>query len=261
MSASIFIVEDERIVAEDIRVSLESNGYTVAGIAASRDQAVEGVRRTSPQLVLMDIILKGPGDGVEAARMVREMFDIPVVYLTAHADEATLHRAKVSEPFGYILKPFEERDLFSTIEMALYRHRVEKRMEENERWLATILSSITEGVIAADSMGVVKLVNAAAERISGWKQSELMGLDLAAIYRVLDAADGRPVEVPSLPDLIAEHGHNDLRQARLLTRKDGSTTLIEQSVAPICEGTRTVSGSVVVFRELARAEQLSGGPL
>ena len=118
MSTSIFIVEDERIVAEDIRVALESNGYSVAGIASTRDQAIGGIRLTSPQLVLMDIVLKGPGDGVETARLVRELFDLPVVYLTAHADAATLRRAKVTEPFGYIVKPFEERDLFSGIEMA-----------------------------------------------------------------------------------------------------------------------------------------------
>jgi DNA-binding NarL/FixJ family response regulator len=121
MSASIFIMGDERLVAEDIRVSLESHEYSVVGIAASRDEAIEGICRTYPSLVLMDIILKGSGDGVEAANLVRARSDIPVVYLAAHADEATLRRAKISGPFGYIVKPFEERDLFSGIEMALYR--------------------------------------------------------------------------------------------------------------------------------------------
>src|ERR1039458_4261799 len=111
MSTRIFIVEDERIVAEDIRMTLESFGYDVAGIAASRDQALAGIRRTLPGLVLMDIVLKGSGGGGETARLVREQFDIPVVFLTAHADNATLHRAKVTEPFGYILKPFEGHEI------------------------------------------------------------------------------------------------------------------------------------------------------
>src|ERR1039457_593302 len=149
MSTRIFIVEDERIVAEDIRMTLESFGYAVAGIAASRDQALAEIRRTSPDLVLMDIVLKGPGDGVETARLVREQFDIPAVFLTAHADNATLHRAKVTEPFGYILKPFEGHELYSGVEIALYRHQVEKRIDAHERWLATILASIGDGGIAA----------------------------------------------------------------------------------------------------------------
>src|ERR1022692_373280 len=192
MSTRIFIVEDERIVAEDIRMTLESFGYAVAGLAASRDQALAEIRRTSPDLVLMDIVLKGPGDGVETARLVREQFDIPVVFLTAHADNATLHRAKVTEPFGYILKPFEGHELYSGVEIALYRHQVEKRIDAHERWLATILASIGDGVIAADAMGLIKFVNAAAERISGWKQAEVAGCDLAEIYRVWDESGETP---------------------------------------------------------------------
>jgi len=251
MSVSIFIVEDERLVAEDIRVSLESNGYTVAGIAASRDQAIEAIRRTSPSLVLMDIVLKGPGDGVETARMVRTLFDIPVLYLTAHADQATLRRAKLSEPFGYVVKPFEEHELFSGIEMALYRYQVEKRLEENERWLATILGSISEGVIAADAVGTVKLVNRAAERIGGWRQGELTGLDLGEVYRIQDPASGLPVEVPPLPGLLEDSAAWAVSQVRLLACKDGGTKRIEQSISPICDRSGTASGSVVVFREVS----------
>jgi len=256
MSTSIFIVEDERIVAEDIRFALESFGYTVAGIAASRDRALEEIGRTSPDLVLMDIVLRGPGDGVETGRLVRERFDIPVVYLTAHADHATLHRAKVTEPFGYILKPFQEHELYSGIEIALYRHQVEKRIDEHERWLTTILTSIADGVIAADAMGLIKFVNAAAERICGWKQAEVVGTDLAEVYRVREAATGAPVEVPSLLALLEEHGPSGLREVRLLERKDGSTVVVEQSISPISDGSREVSGSVVVFRQLPGKEDL-----
>ena len=258
MSTRVFIVEDERIVAEDIRMTLESNGYTVAGIAASRDEAIAGIQRTSPDLVLMDIVLKGQGDGVEAARLVRELYDIPVVYLTAHADQATLRRAKITEPFGYILKPFEDRDLFSGVEIALYRHRVEKRIEDSERWLATILASITDGVIAADALGVVKLVNAAAERIAGWTQSEAAGLDVTEVYRVRDVASGLPVELPSLPALIEAVNESPGREVRFLTRKDGSSTVVEQRISLIGDGPGTVSGTVLVFRELTSGTEMPG---
>jgi two-component system, cell cycle sensor histidine kinase and response regulator CckA len=257
MSISIFIVEDERIVAEDIRVTLESNGYTVAGIAASRDQALEAIRRTMPNLVLMDIILKGPGDGVETARLVRERFDIPVVYLTAHADAGTLHRAKVTEPFGYVVKPFQEPDLFTAIQMALYRHGVEKRLQENERWMATILGSLSEGVIAAEAMGVVRLANPAAERIGGWGPGELVGLELSDVYQTKNLETGADMEVPGLPALI-EQPSSGSRDVRLLVRKDGGRVIVEQSIAPISDSSGTVSGSVVVFRELPLVSQQRG---
>ena len=259
MKASIFIVEDERIVAEDIRVTLESNGYAVSGIAASRDQALEGIGRTMPSLVLMDIVLKGPGDGVETARLVRERFDIPVVYLTAHADAATLHRAKVTEPFGYVLKPFEETNLLTAVEMGLYRHRVEQRLAENERWLAAILGSISEGVIAADSMGVVRLMNAAAESIGGWKQAEFVGLDLSEVYLAHDAETGAPVDMPVLPALIAKHSSPAARQVRILLRKDGSRVRIEQRITPISDASGTESGSVIVFCESPAGNAQGGG--
>lgn len=259
MSTSVFIVEDERIVAEDIRMTLESFGYAVVGIAASRDQALAEIRRTSPDLVLMDIVLKGPGDGVETARLVREQFDIPVVFLTAHADRATLHRAKVTEPFGYILKPFEGHELYSGIEIALYRHQVEKRIDEHERWLATILASIGDGVIAADAMGLIKFMNAAAERISGWKQAEVAGCDLAEVYRVWDETGGTPLEIPSLPALLGDPDRYGPEHVRRLARRDGTTVLVEQSIAPISDGPRAVEGSVLVFREISRTAAAKDG--
>ena len=248
MSTTIFIVEDERIVAEDIKVSLEARGYTVPGIASSRDQAIEGIRRTSPQLVLMDIMLKGPDDGIETARLVRELFGIPVIYLTSHADQDTLNRAKITEPFGYIIKPFEERDLLSAIEIALYRRQVEERLQEKERWLATILGSIAEGVLAVDAIGVIRLANAAAERIGGWQSDEMVGRELADVYRVADPVTRQQIELPSLPALLGGTGSRD-SELRILTRKDGAKALIQESVAPISDAAGTVSGVVLVIRD------------
>ena len=121
----ILIVEDEGIVILHIRKALESLGYIVAGIANSGDEAIIKATEIRPDLVLMDIILKGAIDGIEAADKIRAILNIPVIYLTAHADEATLQRAKVTEPFGYIVKPFRERDLQIAIEFALYKSRME----------------------------------------------------------------------------------------------------------------------------------------
>ena len=122
----ILIVEDEEIVVLDISSALESSGYVVAATANSGDDAVRKATEVMPDLVMMDIVLKGAFDGVDAADKIRALFNIPIIYLTAHTDESTLQRAKVSQPFGYVVKPFRERDLLITIEFALYQSAMEK---------------------------------------------------------------------------------------------------------------------------------------
>lgn len=121
----ILIVEDEGIAILHIKKALEGLGYTVAGIATSGDDAILKAMEMRPDLALMDIVLKGVVDGIDAAEKIRTLFNIPVIYLTAHADEGTLQRAKVTEPYGYIVKPFKERDLYIAIEFALYKSKME----------------------------------------------------------------------------------------------------------------------------------------
>jgi PAS domain S-box-containing protein len=126
----ILIVEDEGIVADEIKSRLEHLGYHVVGIAMTGQEAIDTAFSTFPDLILMDIMLKGDMDGVGAAHHIRDRMDIPVIYLTAYGDQETLQRAKISEPFGYILKPFKERELAASIEVSLYRHRMEKELFE-----------------------------------------------------------------------------------------------------------------------------------
>ncbi len=135
----ILVVEDETIVALDLQNSLKVLGYEVVGTASSGVEAIARAEKARPDLVLMDIILKGDMDGVETAESIRSRMDIPVIFLTACADEKTLQRAKVTEPFGYLIKPFEERELHGHIEIALYKHRMEKQLRESEEryFLAT----------------------------------------------------------------------------------------------------------------------------
>jgi CheY-like chemotaxis protein len=126
----ILVVEDEHIVAMGIKRMLKELGYTVTGIASSGEDAISKAESTFPDVVLMDIMLKGEMDGVEAAEKIRSRFNIPVVYLTAYSDDNILDRAKRTEPFGYIIKPFDEKDLHSSIEVALQRYRKEKNQEK-----------------------------------------------------------------------------------------------------------------------------------
>src|SRR5262249_48831648 len=129
--AKILIVEDERVVARDIQKRLHRVGYTVAGITAFGEEAVRVAQDLRPDLVLMAIRLQGSVDGVDAAEQIRSRCQLPVVYLTAYADDNTLQRARVTEPFGYVLKPFDERDLRTVIEMALYKHHAERKLRES----------------------------------------------------------------------------------------------------------------------------------
>ncbi len=134
----ILVVEDDHIVAMGIKKMLKSLGYTVTGVASSGEDAISKAESTFPDVVLMDIMLKGEMDGIEAAREIKNRLRIPVLYLTAYTDDETLERAKTTEPAGYISKPFKEEDLHSNIEMALHKHRAEKEAEkeagkENEK--------------------------------------------------------------------------------------------------------------------------------
>ncbi|RZN37721.1 MAG: response regulator [Methanophagales archaeon ANME-1-THS] len=122
----ILVVEDERIVATGIRNMLGTLGYRVPAVAASGEEAIKKAAEIQPDLVLMDIVLQGDMDGIQAAEHIRARFNIPVVYLTAYADEATVRRAKMTAPYGYLLKPFNERELHAAIEMALYKHMMER---------------------------------------------------------------------------------------------------------------------------------------
>jgi len=139
---AIFIVEDEAIVASDIKETLISLGYTSAGIAKSGEIALEKIKDTRPDLILMDIHLAGEMDGVDTAGKVHALYDIPVIYLTAYADKILLDRAKVTEPYGYVVKPYDERELHSVIEMALYKHHVEREIKKRDAILFAVSSAV-----------------------------------------------------------------------------------------------------------------------
>jgi PAS domain S-box-containing protein/putative nucleotidyltransferase with HDIG domain len=170
----ILIVEDERIVADDIRMSLERLGYSVCGVVSSGQQAVEKTKMIRPDLVLMDIVLEGKMNGIEAAEVIRSRFDIPIVYLTAYSDNKTLERAKTSEPFGYVLKPFEDRDLHTTIEMAIYKHKIDKLLRESEEKYRSLAENAYDAIYIINQNGF-QYGNPAFERLTGWKKEDLDG--------------------------------------------------------------------------------------
>ncbi|HYX90453.1 MAG TPA: response regulator, partial [Myxococcaceae bacterium] len=187
---SILVVEDENVVAMDLVASLEKLRYPVAGVVASGEEAVAVAERKAPGLVLMDIHLRGEMDGIRAAEQIQERFFIPVVYLTAYSDEATLDRARVTYPFGYILKPFEDREIEVAIQTALYRHKMEQAIRAGEKRLEAVLTSIGDAVIATDPATRIMFLNRAAETLLGWKSERARGRLLADVLKVAPQGEG-----------------------------------------------------------------------
>lgn len=174
----IMIVEDERIVAKDLQFRLQGLGYQVAAMASEGNDAIAKAGATRPNLVLMDIRLEEGMDGIEAAEQIRNQLDIPVVFLTAYADQATLARAKITEPFGYILKPFEERELQSTIEIALYRHKAEQKLRDSERRYRSLVDNSQGLIWTHDLDGKLLSINPAAAHLLGYEPKEIVGRSL-----------------------------------------------------------------------------------
>jgi hypothetical protein len=253
--AKILIVEDESIVALNIQSRLERLGYVVTGNIPSGEAAIQKVEETSPDLVLMDIKLKGTVDGIEAAGQIRNRFQIPVVYLTAYSDDETLNRAKLTEPYGYILKPFESRDLCTVIEVALYKHQMEQQRREREQWLATTLKSIGDAVITTDSEGLVTFMNPVAEMLTCWKQEEVLGNDLSQVFQAINETTREAVQNP-VALALREGVTVGLENHTLLITKNGSEIPIDDSAAPIRNETGNVLGAVLVFHDITAQQQV-----
>ncbi len=174
-NSQILVVEDERIVASDIEKRLKRLGYRVLATVASGEEAIEKAHDTEPDLVLMDIVLKGGMDGISAADKIHALFNIPVIYLTAYADPDTLARVKKSEPYGYLIKPFEERELIAAIEIALERHRNVSKLKDKEKHFRFLIENGSDIILVVDGQGVFEYGSPSIDNILGYKPEEYLG--------------------------------------------------------------------------------------
>lgn len=252
--ANILVVEDEAIVAKDLQNRLKKFGYAVPAIASSGQEAINKAVEIKPDLVLMDVRLKGQMDGIEAAEEIHKYLDIPIIYLTAYADENTLERAKITDPFGYLLKPFKERELQTNIAIALTKHRLEKQLKANEKWLSTLLNSISDGVIASDIHQLVTFMNPVAEKLTGWQQEEAFGRNISEIFITVDAITRQPIE-NYLQKVIKSNHIKSLSITTILIAKDGTETPIDDSASPIKNDQDEIIGAVLVFRNVTERQQ------
>jgi PAS domain S-box-containing protein len=192
--ANILIVEDEAVVAADLAGKLERAGYRTVGISADGQDALETAKALAPDLVLMDIRLAGPMDGIKTAERIQSIRNIPIVYLTAHSDMTTLRRAAATEPFGYILKPFEERDVTTQIEIALFKHQAERRLRESEERYRKLVETAMDSIITFDHGGLILSCNPATEKMFGYRIEEMVGRNISMLIPTwfADGVDGSP---------------------------------------------------------------------
>jgi diguanylate cyclase (GGDEF)-like protein/PAS domain S-box-containing protein len=250
----ILVVEDEIIVAKDIKKSLENVGYTVNGIADSGELAIEKAALTRPNVVLMDIRLKGDMDGVQAAQEIWNRFNIPVVYLTANSDISTLQRAKATAPFGYVTKPFKQKELHTAVEIAVHRHQLETKLKQREQWLDTILSSIGDAVLATDNQNRITLLNPAAEALTGWKQEDALGRTSTEVFHIVNEETRTRLELPVTKAL--QSGVNvAIPEQTILIAKNGAEIPIDASAAPIKDDKGNIAGAVLVFRDISERKR------
>lgn len=242
--ARILIVEDENLVARDLYNMIRALGYSVTDVVQTGKDVLKSVSRVKPDLALMDIVLKGNIDGITVASTLWEKHGIPVVYITSFADDLTFKRAKLTEPFGYLIKPFEEKELELTIETALYKSRMQLLLKEKEQWLSTILKSIGDGIIVLNTQGRVSFINSIAQKITGWSEEEALGQPFSSIFRLKES---------SLP--LNKNFHS---QEAVLVSRTGQETPIEQTLAELPEERGQKTGQVIVFRDITarkKAEQ------
>jgi PAS domain S-box-containing protein len=244
--ARIMIVEDEQITATDIEDILKQIGHQVAAVVASGEAAIAQAEAERPDLVLMDIRIKGEVDGIAAARKIRERFDIPSIFLTAHADDATLERAKLAEPLGYIVKPFHETELQAAIQMAMHRRKLDQNRADRARELASTLDALGDGVIRCDRQGRISYLNPAAEKWTGWRAVDAAGRPLSEVFRLLDARTAQPVE-SSLREAIHGRSVTEFPAACRVRSRDGIEREVAGHCAPVRDSAGNSNGAVLVF--------------
>jgi PAS domain S-box-containing protein len=226
----ILVVEDEQIVAFDIAEMLVGLGYLVIDIVASGEAAIERARAQHPDAILMDVRLSGAMDGIEAATRIRAEQNIPVIYLTAHADDDTLVRAKATEPLGYLLKPVRETELRCAIAIAIHRHEIDAQLRVREQWLAATLRSIGEGVVVTDAQLNVMLLNPVAEALTGWTQDEALGCAFGDIMSLRTERNREPI-TSLVGRALQEKTVTPVQENIVLVARDGAATPIADSTS------------------------------
>lgn len=251
----IIVVEDELLVAQDIQFTLENMGYVVPVLCETGEKALVSARDYHPHLILMDIMLKGSLDGITTAEMIRKDLGIPIIYLTAFEDRKTLDRARLTEPYGYLLKPFVDKELHATIEMALYKHEAERKIKERENWLYTILERIADAVIVSDNNYKITFINETAESFFHQPKDNLINKDMIAL---LDTVS--PYFSGCVDGLFRKMTKSGLIQEFNLTlpeqKPDNKEIFLEGKISPIHDDQGEVRSAILIFHDMSEKRRM-----
>jgi len=243
----IMIVEDEGLIAADIEIRLRQAGYNVVAIVDTGSRAVQTAAAEKPDLIVMDVHLKGDMDGIDAARAIGDEHDIPVLYLTAHTGNDMLERARTTAPFGYLAKPAGYASLPTSIEVALWKHRAERELRQQRAWLGTVLRNMADGVIVVDAGGLIQFLNPAAEALTGWTADSARGVPLCTVLRLYNPELDRFLD-DLLPAALAAGSPEQFASGLQIADKDNRYFPIEGEIAPSSDGGKVV-GAVISFRD------------
>ena len=244
----VLVVEDEGLIAHGY-FKPPGRRWAMKWWAPRVDGGRSVRKSGQADIVLMDIRIDGPVDGVAAAVRIREEHHVPVVFLTAHSDRPTLDRAKVTGAFGYLVKPIAHASLNTAIEIAIYKHQMERKLEEREALLRTTLESVADAVVVTDHLSRVLMLNAAAEKLTGWTHSEAEGKPALSVLGLVDIESGEPAEDP-VPLAILKDSVIPLDRTWQLVSRSGFQMRIEGSAAPV-KASGVALGTVLTFRDVS----------
>ncbi|HQF28334.1 MAG TPA: response regulator [Bacteroidia bacterium] len=242
----ILVVEDESIVAKDIQKTLEKLGYEVPATASSAASAYEKLEQIEPDLVFLDIKLKGEEDGIHIAGHIKEKYNIPVIFLTSYVDQETLDRAKVTEPYGYIVKPFNESDLKTTVEMALFKFSRDREVRASEQRLANALGKVEEAIIVTDTEGRITYLNEKAGNLLGYGVASAIGLDVFQLLAI-EMEGGNGLRKEQLYDAMKKDEAIELEECFVIVKRDNSSVASSFSASSVHDEKNQYLGAALVI--------------
>ena len=247
-SAGIYIVEDSFIVSLHLQKTLEGEGYRILGTSDSGEAALADIEQLKPDIVLMDIMLSGSMDGIQAASVVKDVLGIPVIFITALTDRQTIQRAKVTEPFGYLTKPFEDREIFTVIEMALYKSGIERKLRQSEEKFFSTLKSISDGVITIDNSFRVTYANPSAEIMIGSTLRTIQGRDIFDVFKLRNPVTGDFPVNPFQCGISARQANVWPGDFLLESSRGEEIPLMDGTISPIVDSKDQSTGLVLTFK-------------
>jgi PAS domain S-box-containing protein len=254
MAVRILIVENDKAIAEDLQQRLEHHGYEVAGICASGNAVMQSIKALAPDLIVMNIRLQRGTDGIQTGELVRLKHELPIIYMTESAGQTTLRLARGTGPFGYIFIPFVDKQIFSTLEIALLRNQYEKEIREGRKWLTGILNGIADGVIAINERGEIRYINLVAQSLTDWDQTDAIGKSVNDVLTLLDEKSLNPIRLWEEPDPLNQSRLPPSFTAFLITQS-GRKLIIEANVTMIAGSGPSSNGMVIAFRDIQKQRE------